>query len=204
MKTTRITAAAVSLALLGALAACADPAPDPTQAATTTTPAVAHDAPAPTHSDADTAFAQLMTVHHEGAIEMASLAETNAGSQEVRDVATTIADAQTPEIETMTWWLDSWGEDSATRASQNGMDHTGMQMDGLAHEEAMFELGGLTGPEFDKRFLELMVAHHEGAIVMAQEEIDGGVNEEAVALAESIIADQTAEIALMQGMLPPA
>lgn len=203
MKTTRITAAAVSLALLGALAACADPAPGPTQAATTTAPAVAEDAPGVTHSDVDTTFAQLMTIHHEGAVEMASLAETNAGSPTVRDLASTISAAQEPEIETMTWWLESWGEDSAALASMNGMDHTGMQMDGLAQDEVMFELGGITGAEFDQRFLELMVAHHEGAIVMAQAEIDGGVNDEAVELAESIIAAQTAEIALMQGMLPP-
>ena len=201
MNTTRLTALAVSIALAGALAACRDPAPRPCQAARTTASAVAEDAPGVTHSDVDTTFAQLMTIHHEVAVEMASLAETNAGSQDVLDLAAAISAAQGPEIETMTWWLERWGEDSAALASMDGLDHTGMQMDGLTQDEVMFELGGITGAEFDRRFLELMVAHHEGAVVMAQAEIDGGVNDEAIELAESIVTAQTAEIALMQGML---
>lgn len=211
MNTPRLTAAVVSLALLGALAACADSASDAAPVATastaTSTSASAQETPAPSHNDADTSFAQLMTVHHEGAIEMAGLANTNAATQEVVDLGLAISEAQEPEIESMTWWLDAWGEDSAEHAAMDAggaMDHAGMVMDGLSHEEAMLELTVLAGAEFDARFLELMVAHHEGAVVMAQEEVEGGLNEDAIALAEAIIAAQTAEIAVMQGMLATA
>ena len=77
----------------------------------------------------------------------------------------------------------------------------GMDMNGKSQEDVMAELGALSGTEFDKAFLEAMVAHHEGAVVMAQDQLAGGENEEAVALAEQIISDQEAEIAEMQDML---
>ena len=210
MNTTRLTAAMVSLALLGALTACADSSADAATAAGSASPstsASAQETPAPNHNDADTAFAQLMTIHHEGAIEMAGLATTNAASQEVKDLALLIAEAQAPEIETMTWWLDAWGEDSAERVvteTAGALDHNGMLMGGLTHEESMLELTGLAGAEFDSRFLELMLAHHEGGLVMAQEEIAGGVNDDALELAQAIITAQTAEMALMRNLLAPA
>jgi len=62
-------------------------------------------------------------------------------------------------------------------------------------------VAALTGTEFDRRFLELMIGHHEGAVGMAQEELDSGENADALALAQTIIDAQTTEIATMQGML---
>ena len=66
---------------------------------------------AASHNEADVTFAQEMIPHHQQAIEMADLAESRAESQEVKDLATDIEAAQGPEIETMTGWLESWGED---------------------------------------------------------------------------------------------
>lgn len=205
MNTTRLTAAMLSLALLGSLAACAgSSASAASGTVSVSTSAPAQETPGPNHNDADTSFAQHMTIHHEGALEMAGLATTNAASQEIKDLALLITAAQAPEIETMTWWLDTWGEDSAERVvteTAGALDHSGMLMGGLTHEEAMLELTGLAGAEFDSRFLELMLAHHEGGLVMAQEEIAGGVNDEAIALAQSIVTAQTADMALMRDLL---
>ena len=140
----------------------------------------------------------MMIVHHEGAIEMADLAVERAASEEVRSLAEGISAAQGPEIEKMTSWLEAWGEGTM---SMGGMDHGGMDMDGMNQEEAMAELAGLSGVEFDRRFLELMIAHHEGAVEMAQTELEDGQNTEALALSEQIVADQEAEIAEMQQLL---
>ena len=63
------------------------------------------------HNEADVTFALDMIPHHQQAIEMADLAESRAESQEVKDLATDIEAAQGPEIETLTGWLESWGED---------------------------------------------------------------------------------------------
>jgi uncharacterized protein (DUF305 family) len=142
-----------------------------------------------------------MIVHHEGAIEMADLAVSQAATEEVRALGERIAAAQGPEIETMSGWLEAWGEDQPDEAGHGGMDHGGMDMDGMDQDEAMDQLEGLSGVEFDEQFLTLMAAHHQGAVEMSETEIADGENPEAIALAETIVDAQKAEIAEMQEML---
>src|SRR5665647_1569471 len=67
------------------------------------------------------------------------------------------------------------GEPTAT-GNMTGMDHGSMEMDGLDQAEAMTELGQTTGTDFDRRFLELMIAHHTGALDMAQTQLADGTN----------------------------
>jgi uncharacterized protein (DUF305 family) len=74
----------------------------------------------------DVMFAQMMIPHHEQAIEMADLALEQAESPEVATLAQDIKAAQDPEIELMTGWLESWGEDVPTTGM--GMDHSGHDM----------------------------------------------------------------------------
>ncbi|PFG34916.1 DUF305 domain-containing protein [Sanguibacter antarcticus] len=193
MKTPRTAAVAVSLALLGALAACGGESDSPA-------PEVASDAPAPTHTDVDASFAQLMTVHHQTAEEMSGLAEINGGSQDIKDLAVNITDVRDTEVDAMTWWLKVWGEESAASAEANGLDYTSMQMDGLSPEEVMYQLGGLSGAEFDQRYLELMIVHHKNANNAAQKEIRDGANGDAIRLAEAIVATQNEEITTMETM----
>lgn len=184
-RTLRATTAGLALAL--ALAACSggeEPAGGDAAGAT---------AASAEHNDADTQFAQMMIVHHEGAVEMAGLAAEKSSSPEVKDLADRIAGAQQPEIDLMTGWLSSWDEDLEAM-NHEGMDMGGMDMDGMSQEEAMDMLGGLSGAEFDEHFLHLMTAHHQGAIEMSQTELEEGVNEEATALAQTIIGAQTQEI----------
>lgn len=152
------------------------------------------------HNDADTEFAQLMIVHHTGAVEMADLAVEKAESEQVRDLAGRISAAQGPEMKQMTSWLQAWGKDTSM-AGHGGMGHGGMEMDGMSQEEAMSHLEGLTGAEFDRRFLELMMAHHRGAVEMAGTELKDGANPQALQLAQAIVEDQQAEIAEMEQML---
>ena len=155
------------------------------------------------HNDADVTFAQEMIPHHEQAIEMAALAETRADSQEVKDLAADIEAAQDPEIETMTGWLESWGE-GVPDEGMSGMDHGGMSsgdMPGMMSEDEMADLHGVSGPEFDQVFLTMMIEHHEGAIEMAQAEQSDGEFPDAIELAEDIETAQTAEIQTMQDLL---
>lgn len=156
--------------------------------------------PADVHNDADTEFAQMMIVHHEGAIEMADLAMERAESQQVRALAERISAAQGPEIEQMTSWLEAWGEETSP-AGHGGMDHGDMEMEGMSQEEAMEDLESRSGAEFDRRFLELMIAHHRGAVDMAQAQLANGENPQALDLAQEMIDDQQAEIAEMEEIL---
>ena len=96
-------------------------------------------------------------------------------------------------------------EKQALRRVEEG-DLTDEQVEGLGlglmHlEAAMDELKTLDGQAFDRRFLELMIEHHRGALTMAEQEVDSGLNEDAIALANTIIAAQQEEIAEMEGML---
>lgn len=62
-------------------------------------------------NDADVTFTQSMIPHHEQAVEMATMAQERASSAEVKQLADKIAAAQGPEIDTMTGWLEDWGQD---------------------------------------------------------------------------------------------
>ena len=83
----------------------------------------------------------------------------------------------------------------------DGMDHGGMDMDGMSQEEAMADLEERSGTDFDRRFLELMIAHHQGAVEMAQPLLEEGENPQAIDLAKVIIDDQQTEIRKMEEML---
>lgn len=150
-------------------------------------------------NDADVTFAQMMIPHHEQAIEMSdSLLEKDGVDEQVRELAEQIKDAQQPEIDQMKDWLDQWGADE----SMGEMGHDmGAMGDGMMSEEDMGRLNDATGAEASALFLEQMIMHHEGAIEMAEVEVENGENPDAVALAERIIEDQTNEIAEMQDLL---
>lgn len=143
-------------------------------------------------SAADLMFAQMMIPHHQQAVDLGELAATRAQSQEVIDLAEQIADEQAPEIELMKSWLEAAG------ASEH-MDHN-MGMDGMLSDAEMQTLENSSGAEFDRLFLEGMIAHHEGAIAMAQDVVDSK-NAEVAGLAAAIIKSQTTQIEYMRSLL---
>lgn len=154
-------------------------------------------------NDADVRFAREMVPHHEQAVVMAEMAESHADSAEVKELAAGIEAAQGPEIETMTRWLDDWGQDPASEGMDHGdMGHgTSTEMPGMMDEGDLADLDGARGDAWDRMFLTMMIEHHEGAIEMARTEQADGENPDAVALAEQIESDQTAEIAVMEDLL---
>jgi uncharacterized protein (DUF305 family) len=83
------------------------------------------------------------------------------------------------------------------------MDHMGDMGDmaGAMTEEALAELEGAEGTVFERMWLQMMIEHHEGAIEMAEVELDEGEHAGTLSLAESIIESQRAEIELMESML---
>jgi len=195
----RTAVGALALAVTFGVAACGSD-DDPTTSAgteeTSTTTAEGDGAATEDFNDADVAFAQNMIVHHSAAIDMAELADGRAESQEVLDLADRVVAAQQPEIDQMESWLDAWGSEPMD-PSMGGMG----SMPGAMSEEDMAALEGASGAEFDRMFLEMLIEHHRGAIEMAQTEVDDGQNPDAVALAEKIIEDQTAEITEIEGIL---
>jgi uncharacterized protein (DUF305 family) len=162
----------------------------------TTTSASA--APSGDHNEADIAFAQGMIPHHEGAIEMAKLAQGRTSNTTVLDLATRIEKAQDPEIKTITEWLKAWGAETSPSA---GHDAHGTSVPGMMSAEEMDKLKAAKDADFDRMFLEGMIKHHQGAIDMANTELRQGRNADAKKLAQQIIDAQQAEITEMQGLL---
>lgn len=162
------------------------------------------DVSAGAHNAQDTAFAQGMIPHHRQAVAMAGLAPSRAESQEVKDLAEAIEKAQDPEITTMTGWLEAWGEDVPAEdmpEEMPGMDHSGGDMSGMMSDADMKQLEKLSGTAFDTAFLEMMVAHHEGAVEIAKTERAKGAYGPAKDMAKSVITSQSAEITRMNELL---
>lgn len=151
-------------------------------------------------NDADVMFAQGMIPHHEQAIEMADIAlDPNVGAgADVRDLATRIKAGQDPEIALMVGWLTAWGQ-PLTMDMSDGHDMSSME--GMMSVEEMDLLETLTGAEFDRMWLDMMIRHHQGAIAMASTVKANGSNSDVLALAERVITAQQGEITEMEALL---
>jgi uncharacterized protein (DUF305 family) len=145
-------------------------------------------------NDQDVMFAQMMLPHHTQAVEMSDMLLAKDGiDEDVTALAETIKAEQAPEIDQLTTWLDAWGQD--TEAST---DHS---MGGMMSSSDMDALEKADGTDAGRLFLEQMTAHHEGAVEMAQTEIEGGQNPDAVQMATTIVSSQTDQIATMKDLL---
>ncbi|WP_104172935.1 DUF305 domain-containing protein [Arthrobacter sp. Y81] len=150
-------------------------------------PARSTPASAADHNAADVMFAWIMIPHHAQAVEMSDvmLAKKDIPA-DVTALATRIKAAQGPEIDTMTGWLKSWNES---------------MQEPNAHDMSTQGTGGMDGSEAAKLFLNQMIVHHEGAIVLVKNESTAGKNPEAVKLGQAIVTAQEAEIQEMRAML---
>ena len=141
------------------------------------------------YSADDINFAEMMIPHHEQAIEMSEIALLNTTNPDVLQLAQEIKDAQAPEIELMKSW-------DGVKVST----HAGHTMDGMLSEGELNDLREAQGQEFDRLFLQGMIKHHEGAIVMAQD-VATSMNKEVADLSAAIITAQESEIAAMKELL---
>lgn len=166
------------------------------------------------HNDADVMFAQHMIPHHQQAVEMSDVLLAKQGiDPRVTELATQIKGAQAPEIEQMQGWLKQWGNPpmpSMSQMPQQGhgdMGHGSMgqgdmpAMQGMVSEADMTALRNAQGVEAAKLYLTHMIAHHEGAITMAQDEIKDGQYAAAVEMAHAIVKTQQQEIDTMRQIL---
>lgn len=205
-----IAAAAAAAAL--ALSGCGSTGGEtPASAATSTQPTATSST---THNDADVTFATGMIPHHQQAVVMSDMVLAKQGiDPRVVTLANEIKAAQGPEIEQMQGWLTQWGAAATPAPSHNMPGHDMADMGGgpgmadmgsghgMMSQADMTELQNAQGAEASRLFLTQMIEHHNGAITMAQTEIDSGQFPAAVEMARSIVASQQQEITTMQGIL---
>ncbi|MFD9353111.1 DUF305 domain-containing protein [Streptomyces sp. NPDC060031] len=147
---------------------------------------------------ADQTYVRNMVEHHRQALEMSALAPDRASAEGVRRVAERITAAQRPEIGAMERWLGRYPAPAATETGGHEHDHGAMP--GMATRQQLDELAAAKGPDFDRLFLRLMTAHHEGALKMAGEALSGGNNVAVEEMANEVVATQSAEIHRMRAM----
>ncbi|MBA2261447.1 MAG: DUF305 domain-containing protein [Solirubrobacterales bacterium] len=166
----RTLALAATLVLsLGALAACGG---DATEA-----------------NGIDRAFAEQMIPHHQGAVEMAEIALERTERPELRELSEQIIASQKAEIAEFESALD--GDLSGVESESMGMS---MEMMGMNMDNGMLR----SARQFDLAFIDMMIPHHEGAVVMSDVELERGENPEMQTLAREITAAQEREITQMR------
>ncbi len=135
----------------------------------------------------DAQFIDGMIEHHRGAITMANQALEESERAEIRSLAQEIVTAQEAEITQLEQWRTAWYPDLAPTG--------GMAMD----------MGPMDVPagseDFDQRFIQAMIPHHEGAIAMAQDALQNAERQEIKDLSQNIITAQEAEITQMRQWL---
>lgn len=179
---TRTSAVVVGLAAAALLAGCAgatDEVDDTTGTATA----------------AETEFVVGMIPHHEGAVDMAEMVEGRTDRPELLALADEIVTTQQAELDQLSAIAERLGIDLGDAAAEHEVgDHGAM---GMMDDQEMSSLESATDEEFDRRFIDGMIVHHEGAVTMSEEVLATDPDEEIATLAEDIITAQEAEIAQM-------
>ncbi|MFZ3495737.1 DUF305 domain-containing protein [Streptomyces sp. 5.8] len=208
----RIVGSALAVGLLLPLAGCTDgegtdgaaadgrpmviaPGKPGEQARTISPEQAAKELPDDTPNAADRAYVRNMIEHHGQALTMSALAPDRASADGVKRLAERIAAAQKPEIGAMEGWA---ARHPAPTADPGGHEHAAMP--GMATERQLGELAAARGADFDRLFLALMTAHHEGALKMAGEVLASGNNAAVEEMANEVAATQSAEVHRMRAM----
>jgi uncharacterized protein (DUF305 family) len=139
---------------------------------------------------ADLAFVTDMIPHHQGAIDMAEIAQKNAEHPQIKTLATGIIAAQKAEIATM-------------QVMHSDLQHMGMDDGHMGMSDADMGMDGdmpmlKRAKPFDKAFIDMMIPHHQGAILMAKKQLSDGSQPALHNMAKDIIKAQSAEIAQMR------
>lgn len=133
-------------------------------------------------------FIEHMIPHHQEAIDTArEVLERGGTTEEMRDLMNTIITAQTTEIESMQAWYKTWFDKQ--------------YQDSGTYSPMMRELADLSGEDIDRAFLEDMIMHHMGAIMMARSIQPYIKHQEMSDLTQAIVTTQSAEISQMRKLL---
>ena len=174
----------------------------PGEASRTISPAAAIDRSRVPYTNADVRFMQGMIGHHAQALEMTALLATRTTSEDMRKLALRIEVSQADEIKMMQHWLEVRGQQVPGPHAMH--EHGATLMPGMLTADEMGRLAQSNGAEFDRLFLEGMIKHHGGALIMVKDLFatpGAGQESDMFAFASDVEADQRMEIDRMAAML---
>ncbi|HEY9801887.1 MAG TPA: DUF305 domain-containing protein [Leptolyngbyaceae cyanobacterium] len=154
----------------------------------------------PADANYDLRFIDAMIMHHQGAVDMANVAQQKSKRTEIKQLGAEIIKAQNQEIAQMKRWRTAWYPKAGDQAMAYDATMGHMMAMSSEQQEAMMmsqDLGGADA-EFDLRFINAMIPHHEGAVVMAQDALQKSQRAEIKNLAQAIIKAQQGEIKEMK------
>lgn len=156
----------------------------------------------------DVAFMKGMISHHAQAIAMSALVPSRTSRKDMHLLAERIDVSQKDEIAMMQRWLGEHGIDTvAWSGDQAHHDMPGVSMPsmpGMLTPRQMADLAALKASAFERRFLESMIHHHEGALTMVAQltsQRNAAQDPQVFSFASDVDADQRAEIARMRHLL---
>jgi uncharacterized protein (DUF305 family) len=154
----------------------------------------------PKDAEFDLRFIDGMILHHQGAIAMANAVLSTSQRSEMRQLAEAILAAQQAEIDQMRQWRQQWYPDAAAEPIMYdaGMGHSMAMTPEMQADMRMDPDLGKADNEFDLRFINAMVPHHEGALAMAEQVLDNSDRPELRQLAQTILQTQQQEIDQMK------
>ncbi|MEP0873714.1 DUF305 domain-containing protein [Trichocoleus desertorum AS-A10] len=154
----------------------------------------------PANAEYDLRFVDAMTPHHEGAVAMAKEAQQKSQRPEIQKLAADIIAAQNKEIEALKQWRQAWYPNAnAQPVAWNAQMGHAMPMSPDQRKGMAMDMDlGAADAEFDLRFINAMIPHHEGAVTMAQDALSKSKRPKIKQLAQDIIKSQEAEIQQMQ------
>lgn len=156
----------------------------------------------------DVGFSRDMAVHHQQAVLMSELLRDRGTDEELKAIAVDMVLTQTNQVGQMQGWLALWGEPFATAEPPMrwmGGEHAhhdgDTPMTGMASQEQLNALEAATGDEAERRYLTLMIPHHQGGVEMAQHAVDHASTPAVRDLARSMVQAQTTELETLQKFL---
>jgi uncharacterized protein (DUF305 family) len=154
----------------------------------------------PADAEFDLRFIDSMIPHHQGAVDMAKEVLQKSKRPELKKLAQEVIAAQDKEISQMQQWRKSWYPKASETpiAWHATMNHSmPMSKEQIKALKMSMDLGA-ADEQFDLRFINAMIPHHEGAVTMAQDVLQKSKRPEVQKLAKGIIASQEAEINQMK------
>lgn len=163
-----------------------------------------------TFNQADVEFATDLIRHHAMGLLLVDLVDPATASPDLVRLSGSMRDKLAPQIQTLATQLQDWDqpvpetvrdhanahEEDATQDAEVGSDLPGMPSDDQIHE-----LENASGAEFEQLWLQLMAEHHDGAIDIAEIEVDEGRHAASTKLASTVITQQRNQITRMRDLL---
>jgi uncharacterized protein (DUF305 family) len=142
----------------------------------------------------DVMFVQMVLPHHRQGTQIARLATGREPREEVRILAAAIDTTQSAEVDTLEGWLHGWHQPETATDAHAHDAHGGVPATSLTTIAALQKA---TGADFDRRFLDTMIAHQDDAIQLARMELAGGLDPQTKEFATRLDQSRTAQIQRM-------